>query len=204
MGEQSHSEEAEPTAEELAGIVEDVYQDSEIDRGSMGEADPGVVFAGMGEPLLRLDTLLETVAIVGEKQNAIPFRVNTSGVLVQSSFGKLGFSSSTEVVERLASSGQVAIGDCDSRRETLIQTFSVLLPCGNHKQFNELVQLQEDAQGLPPNAFGEVCGFISALVEAGVNVECTAVDRPGVNIEATRRLAFALGAREFRVRSYHP
>ena len=51
--------------------------------------------------------------------------------------------------------------------------------------------------------FRDVCGFIVALAEAGIIVECTAVKRPEVDINATRKLALALGATTFRERSFH-
>lgn len=47
--------ESEPTPEELAAIVDACYADMDI--VGMGENDPGVVFAGAGEPLLRLDAI---------------------------------------------------------------------------------------------------------------------------------------------------
>ena len=49
-----------------------------------------------------------------------------------------------------------------------------------------------------------VCGFIASLAEAGVEVEATAVERPGVDVAAARKLAEALGASGFRTRTYHP
>ena len=57
----------EPSAEELAAIVDDCYARADI--VGMGENDPGVVFAGAGEPLLRLPVLAETVALVRERRH---------------------------------------------------------------------------------------------------------------------------------------
>jgi hypothetical protein len=48
----------EPTARVLADIVEAHYDNLEII--SMGNSDASVAFAGLGEPTLRLDVLLET------------------------------------------------------------------------------------------------------------------------------------------------
>ena len=47
--------EHEPTPEELAAVVDACYADMDI--VGMGENDPGVVFGGAGEPLLRLDAI---------------------------------------------------------------------------------------------------------------------------------------------------
>jgi MoaA/NifB/PqqE/SkfB family radical SAM enzyme len=49
----------------------------------------GVVFAGNGDPLLRLDELIETVSIVKRAMNAIPFRINTNGLVGQDVIDKV-------------------------------------------------------------------------------------------------------------------
>ena len=49
----------------------------------------------------------------------------------------------------------------------------------------------------------EVCGFARACVAAGLEVECTAVAAPGVDLAAARALSEELGATSFRERSYH-
>lgn len=176
----------EPSSEELAAVVLHLYQDEAgSSRGSMGECDPGVAFAGLGDPLLRLEVLLDTVRLVAEAQNGVPFRVITTGLV------------SPDVTDKLVASGLVALGGADQRRETMIQTISVALPCHTEARFKELVQ-PGTAYG-----FGEVCGFISNLSEAGAIVECTCVARPDVDVEATRKLALALGAASFRERSFH-
>lgn len=177
---------AEPTPVELATIVDNVYSGKQGGGGSMGEMDGGVVFAGRGDPLLRVRALLDTVSIVSKQRNGISFRVNTSGLHGQS------------VIEQLTASDLVAIGDDDSRRSTLLKIVSVSLNAPSPDVYAEITK---PAQGQA--AFGTVCSFISALAEAGVQVECTAVKHPKVDIAATERLAQALGASSFRARSYH-
>ena len=54
-----HSLSKEPEAEELAEVLDMFYDKLEI--LGMGENDPGVVFAGMGEPLLRMEQIRETI-----------------------------------------------------------------------------------------------------------------------------------------------
>ena len=56
----------EPDAKELAAIVDATYERAEI--VGMGENDPGVTFAGLGEPLLRMETIVETIATVRERR----------------------------------------------------------------------------------------------------------------------------------------
>ena len=71
------------------------------------------------------------------------------------------------------------------------------LATADPRQYEELMQPHADSGG-----HATVCGFIVNLVEAGVEVECTAVKKPGVDVTAARRLAEALGAVEFRAREY--
>ena len=49
----------------------------------------------------------------------------------------------------------------------------------------------------------EVCNFVTHCVVNELEVECTAVAAPDVDLGATRRLAQSLGA-SFRSRSWHP
>jgi MoaA/NifB/PqqE/SkfB family radical SAM enzyme len=57
------------------------------------------------------------------------------------------------------------------------------------------------AAGAP--GLAEACQFVRALVAAGLEVECTAVAEPSVDLAAAGLLAASLGA-SFRSRSYHP
>jgi pyruvate-formate lyase-activating enzyme len=57
---------AEPSATELAAVVDRAYDG--LDIVGMGENDPGVTFAGLGEPLLRMETIVETIATVRERR----------------------------------------------------------------------------------------------------------------------------------------
>jgi hypothetical protein len=52
--------------------------------------------------------------------------------------------------------------------------------------------------------FGDVCGFISTCAEQNIQVNCTAVERPGINIRGVRELAFSLGASSFKTYPYFP
>jgi len=179
--------EPEPTPEQLARIVCDSYAAAEEGAaGSMGEHDKGVVFAGLGDPLLRVEALLETVALVASRQNGLAFRVNTNGLV------------GPEVVALLLASDVVTKGDADARRETRVESLSVALPCHDPPSYQKIME-PEDGKG-----FGDVCSFIVTLAEAGVYIECTAVDRPDVDLKATEKLALSLGARSFRSRPYHP
>ena len=64
---------AEPSAAELAAVVDEVYAASTASSaGAMGESDAGVTFAGDGEPLLALETLISTVELLQVNPNPNP------------------------------------------------------------------------------------------------------------------------------------
>ena len=79
-----------------------------------------------------------------------------------------------------------------------VKKISVLVPAADPNTFEKLAQ--------PPSGygFGTVCSFIATAAETGCLVECTTVERPGVDVGAVRDLCFSLGAVGFRSRSYHP
>lgn len=89
----------------------------------MGESDEGVYFAGQGEPLLKLDTLLETVAIVKENRHGIPFGVETNGLFP------------TDIITKLKESG--------------VKRLSVQLLTSNPKQYAELANPDASTGGFP-------------------------------------------------------
>lgn len=176
---------SEPTAEELADLVDSFYAAAEGgDIGSMGESDKGVVFQGKGDPLEAIDTVLETVSLVAERRNSLAFRLNTLALC------------DSAVTDQLLKSGLLQLGDEDSRRETRIARVSVFLPAADPKKYAELVQPNSD------RGFRDVCSFIATLAEAGADIECTAVARPDIDVKAVENLAMSLGARTFRTRSW--
>lgn len=68
----------EPNAQELVNAVDRFYDSLNI--GSSGESDPGVIFAGAGEPLLRKHVLLEAVREIRERRHGARLRVSTNGL----------------------------------------------------------------------------------------------------------------------------
>lgn len=79
-----------------------------------------------------------------------------------------------------------------------VKKISVVLPAADPVTYNELMQPREGLN------FNTVCSFIAIAAEEGCTVECTAVERPDVDVKAVRELALSLGAVEFRTRSFHP
>ena len=82
--------------------------------------------------------------------------------------------------------------------ENGVEKISVDLPAADPTTFEKLVQ--------PPPGFNfnTVCSFIAVAAEEGCLVECTTVQRPGVDVKAVKELCHSLGAVSFRSRSYHP
>jgi len=140
-------ERPDSTAAELAAVVDACYD--EMDIVGMGENDPGVVFGGAGEPLLRLDTIAETIDIVRQSRHGVPFRVSTNGLFPASA------------AAALAAAG--------------VNRATVSLATADPKQYDELMRPDSSVGGAEGGAGGHhaaVCGFICNLVEAGVEAGC--------------------------------
>eukprot|EP00238_Polyblepharides_amylifera_P013280 CAMPEP_0196580170 /NCGR_PEP_ID=MMETSP1081-20130531/27560_1 /TAXON_ID=36882 /ORGANISM="Pyramimonas amylifera, Strain CCMP720" /LENGTH=173 /DNA_ID=CAMNT_0041899971 /DNA_START=249 /DNA_END=770 /DNA_ORIENTATION=- len=159
----------EPSSEQIFAVVEEAFKEER-------EPPEGVVFAGGGEPLLKLDVLCESARLIKAKRHGVPLRVTTNGLVAATD--------SARVAQTLKLAG--------------VKQASVALTTASPKQYMDLMQ--------PLDGLGhaEVCGFIAMLAEEGVQVTCTAVDRPGVDIAAARALSSALGAVNFQIRTFHP
>mmetsp|Transcript_26666 Transcript_26666/g.50687 ORF Transcript_26666/g.50687 Transcript_26666/m.50687 type:complete len:212 (-) Transcript_26666:251-886(-) len=162
-------QDGEPTAEQVFAIVEDAYKED-------GEVPEGVVYGGLGDPLLRLTVVQDSARLIKAKRHGVGLRVTTCGL----------------VAPQESYSVAQTLWDCG------VKHASVSLNTADPKQYMQMMQ--------PTNGLGhsEVCTFITLLAEVGVKVTCTAVERPEVDIAATRSLGMALGAVDFRSRSYHP
>ena len=170
--------EAEPSSEELAAVVLSMCDTHEAGAHAVEpEAAPAVSFAGRGEPLLRLETLCDTVRRVHARRPGVSFRVNTNGL----------FDSSLATV--LSSAG--------------VKKATVALASADEAQYAELMQ-PICQPGEQPRGLRDVLAFISRLNECGVAVEVGIVAHPAVDVEATRRLAHTVGATDVRVRTYFP
>lgn len=160
-----------------------------------------LVFAGEGEPTLRLPTLLSVVGrIVSSPYSStsvVPkiVRVVTNG-LVRSLPGN--------------SDGDEGGGACCLKRmrEAGVTDLSVALMTSCAEQYDLLMRphLPEEDEALPPLvAHGAVCSFVADAVAAGLAVEVTAVGSQGVNRNGLEDLARELGVREaVRWRPYFP
>lgn len=166
--------EDEPTSGMLLQAVDKAFEEGLVTVSDMDSAP--ITFAGFGDPLLRIDVVCDTAELIKEGRHGVPLRVDTMGLV--------GLSESAAVAARLKESG--------------IDFISIGLHAENPSQYSKIVQ-PFDKKG-----FGEVCNFVIACAEAGLEVECRAVEAPGINVSAVRKLAMSLGAHEFKCVSYFP
>ncbi len=130
-----------------------------------------VVFCGYGEPLIRLDLVKRVAAEL--KQRGYFIRINTDG--------QANLVHGRNVLPELAG---------------LVDSISVSLNAPDAETYDRLCNTPFAAAG-----FVAVCDFIRTATDYIPQVVASAVTVPGVDIEACRKLAEALGA-EFRVREF--
>jgi len=157
------------------------------------EVDPGVVFAGLGDPLLRLDTLLEAAEGIRDVVPGVALRVSTNGLVPAAAAQEVAVALHTAGIDEVT----VALNAADPASYAA----QMLTPPAYAPPYFESAS---DAIGETGGAgFSEACAFVVALSESGVPVTATCVAKPGVDTAACRTLAFALGATAFKERSWH-
>ena len=165
----------EPTPNEVMDAVNKFYGTGYDGKAAMENELNGVVFAGYGDPLCRLEDLLETCKMISTRRPGAPIRINSLG-LVES---------------------EKAFEVASSLKQVGVETVSVSLGADSPVAYNKIIEPQN---GL---GFGNVCNFIIALQENGISVTCSAVEHPDVSIPKVRALSESLGA-DFKSRTYHP
>jgi pyruvate-formate lyase-activating enzyme len=160
-----------PSASELLTEVRQALQ-------SPDQEFSHVVFAGEGEPLLRLHALVAMARQIKKEDNdaAVSIRVNTNGLV-----------------------GAGGAAACATfLRDAGVDSVSVALMTGDPDQYVALMEPvaavgECGSGGAPLGAHSRVCDFIAASAALDdFNVEVTAVDRPGVDHAATEELAARL------------
>jgi cyclic pyranopterin phosphate synthase len=158
--------EEEPTPEE---VIEELRQ--VINRKNWSE----VVFCGFGEPLERLNLVLEVTRWI-KKQAWKTVRVDTNGQ---------GY---------LLNRGRDIVGEL---KDAGVDKVSVSLNAPNKEIYNQICKpVFEDA-------YENVLEFIKKAKEAGLETEATAVTIPEIQITKVKELAETLGVK-FSVREYIP
>ena len=156
--------EKEPTAEEVMGELRKI-----INKRNWSE----VVFCGFGEPLERLDIVLEVTKRV-KKKYWKPVRINTNGQGCLLNKGR-------DVVREL--------------KETGVDKVNVSLNAHNKKIYNQICKpVFEDA-------YENVIEFIKKVKEKGLEIEATSVSIPEIKISKVKEIAKQIGVK-FSVREY--
>lgn len=165
----------EPTGKEAADAA--LRACAELDR-----ADPGaqgareVVFAGLGEPLVRFPAMLEALGALVGHPAVSSTRINTNGLVPASQ----------------------APGVAEGLRAAGVGRVCVQLQSADPQQHRALVGPRG---GL---SLDDACALVSALAAAGIPVDCTAVARPDVDLDRVKELALSHGAARFAARPYFP
>jgi len=166
----------EPTPLEVMEAIDKFYETGYDGKAAMEDELNGVIFAGYGDPLCRLDDLLETCKLIVKRRPGAPVRINTLGLIEANE--------AFDVALKLKEVGVEAVG--------------VSLSADNPVSYNKLIS-PEDGLG-----FNNVCNFIIALKESGLTVTCTAIDhQKDVSTSGIRSLSESLGA-DFISRAYRP
>jgi TatD family-associated radical SAM protein len=158
--------EKEPTTEEVIAELRKV-----INIKNWNE----VVFCGFGEPLERLDLVLE-VSRWTKKHNWKTVRVDTNG------HGYL-LNKGRDVAQELKEAG--------------VDKVNVSLNAHNKATYNEVCKPEFE------NAYENILEFIRKAKQEGIETEVTAVTIPEVEITKVKELAERLGVK-FTVRQYIP
>jgi TatD family-associated radical SAM protein len=144
----------EPTAEEVLNAVGDPAR------------YPEIVFCGLGEPTLRLDTLLKVASTLRER-GAVHIRLNTDGL-----------------------ANLVHGRDVTSELAKVVDSLSVSLTAQDEATFNRHTRPKR------PHAYLAMLDFVRAARTSGLDVTVTAIDGlEGVDIPACERIAERLGVR---------
>ena len=156
----------EPSSNEVIKELQEV-----INRKNWSE----VVFCGFGEPLERLDCVLEVTRWV-KKYSGKVVRVDTNGQGYLLNKGR-------EVVEKLKDAG--------------VDKVSVSLNAHNKTTYNQICKPKFE------NAFENVLEFVEKAKKMDLDTEITAVTVSEVDLSKVREIAERMGV-GFRVREYIP
>lgn len=85
-----HLLEEEPSSHDIFKAVDDAFEQGLIGVSSMDSDE--ISFAGIGEPLLRLDTLTDAATLILEQRHGAQLRVKTSGLILSKDSAKVKYS----------------------------------------------------------------------------------------------------------------
>ena len=155
-----------PTTEEVIEELQKVLNKKNWDE---------IVFCGFGEPLERLDVILEVTRWV-KKHSRKPVRVDTNGQ---------GY---------LLNKGRDAVREL---KDAGVDKLTVSLNAPNKETYNEICKPTFE------NAYENVLEFIKKAKEAGLETEATAVTVSEIEVSRVKKVAEKIGVK-FLVREYIP
>jgi len=82
-----HLLDEEPSSQDVFRAVDDAFEQGLIGVSSMDSDE--ITFAGVGEPLLRLDTLTEAATLILEQRHGAQLRLKTSGLILSRDCAKV-------------------------------------------------------------------------------------------------------------------
>nr|WP_246110692.1 TatD family nuclease-associated radical SAM protein [Thermosediminibacter litoriperuensis] len=132
-----------------------------------------VVFCGYGEPLMRLQVVIDVARYLKRNYPNVPVRINTNGL------------------------GNLIYGeDITPQFKGLVDVVSISLNAENAEKYQELCN-----SDYGEDAYYSVLEFARKCKNYVPRVILTVVDVPGIDVEKCRRIAEELGV-DFRVRHY--
>merc|ERR1711865_270899 len=198
---------AEPTLQQIVDGVLDAYRTDErkknlgadvgrTQRADGGATDPGICFAGLGEPIIRWRDLCEATEQIRYVHPNIPIRINTNGLLLQDDESAVTVANA--LVEAGVNDVTVALNDAEAQA----YTHRMLTPPDYAPAYHS--NAEEAIGNVDGASLSSACEFIVAMQEAGITVVVSCVTKPGTDVATMRNLASALGAIDCKERSWHP
>ncbi len=132
-----------------------------------------IVFCGYGEPLMRLDVVIDVARYLKKNYPEIPIRINTNG-----------------------QANLIYGEDVTPRFKGLVDIMSISLNAENAQKYDEMCHSDYGEE-----AFYSILEFARKCKNYVPRVVLTVVDLPNIDLEKCRKLAEDLGV-ELRVRSY--
>lgn len=151
----------EPTTKEIIGALGDLTKFKEV------------VFCGYGEPLLRLQVVIDVAKYIKENYPKTPVRINTNG-----------------------QANLIYEEDVTPQFEGLIDIMSISLNAENAEKYNKLCNPEYGE-----DAYYSILEFARKCKNHIPKVILSIVELPGIDIEKCRNIADELKV-EFRVRQY--
>jgi len=177
-----------------ANIIQQIDQhyNNNITINDMGEDDDGIIFAGIGDPLLYISSITKITNEVKQSRHGVPFRIITTGLI----------SENDATYNDLQLKPQILI-------ENGIKNISIILPSADPFKYIKLIH----PDGIPSHNHPKnhhnlqsAAEFITNCVESGLNTTIMTIDRGSEisgSIRDIRALSSSLGALDVIVKSYH-